>query len=150
MSQTATKLRQTTTAHLMAPTLRNKARFMSVGSMVKFGRVVLRKLKEAQPDTKVVQWYSWLLEYEVSLAGWAAQHAVAQVALIQVRLEGLFERGEAEWERLELIGNPASLPLQNRLRAYVGRYGRELRGGERLMARFSLLWHGVTTSDRQA
>jgi hypothetical protein len=143
MSETAAKLRQTTAAHLMAPKLRNKARFMSVGSMVKFGRVVLRKLKEAQPDSKVVQWYSWLLEYEVSLAGWAAQHAVAQVALKQVRLEGLFERGEAEleaeWERLELIGNPASLPLQNRLRAYVGRYGRQLRGGERLIGSTEIL-----------
>jgi hypothetical protein len=44
----------------------------------------------------------------------AAQHAVAQVALIQVRLEGLFERGEAEleaeWTRLELAANAVSLP----------------------------------------
>ena len=34
MSETAAKLRQTAAAHLMAPKLRNKARFMSVGSMV--------------------------------------------------------------------------------------------------------------------
>ena len=143
MSETAAKLRQTAAAHLMAPKLRNKARFMSVGSMVKFGQVVLRKLKETEPNAKVVQWYSWLSEFAEALAGWATQHEVTQVALEQVRVEGLFERGEAEleaeWTRLDLATNPVSLPLRNRLRAYVGRHGRQLRGGERLIGSTEIL-----------
>ncbi|OWK44254.1 hypothetical protein FRUB_02186 [Fimbriiglobus ruber] len=114
-----------------------------MGSMVQFGRVVLRKLKEAEPNAKVVRWYSWLSEYAEALAGWATQHEVTQVALAQVRVEGLFERGEAEldaeWTRRGLAAHPVSLLLRNRLRAYVGCHGRELRAGERLIGSTEIL-----------
>ena len=50
MSETATAIRQTGSAYLMAPKLRNKTRYMSVGKFVRFGRIVLRKLQEAEPS----------------------------------------------------------------------------------------------------
>jgi len=45
MSETAATLRQTRGAHLVAPKLRNKARFVSVAKFVRFGRVVSGKLR---------------------------------------------------------------------------------------------------------
>ncbi|MGL5094262.1 MAG: hypothetical protein ACRDD1_01645 [Planctomycetia bacterium] len=135
MSETASAIRQTGSAHMMAPKLRNKARYLSVGKFVRFGRIVLRKLQEAAPDAEVVRRYGWVAEYAESLRAWSEQMELVQATLRQVRVEGLFSRGEAvfdeEVERLATSENEVTRLLRNRLRAYVGRYGRGLESGER-------------------
>ncbi len=62
MNETAAAIRQTDSAYLLAPKLRNKARYMSVGAFVRFGRIVLGKLAEAEPNAEVVRRYGWVLE----------------------------------------------------------------------------------------
>ena len=142
MSETATAIRQTGSAYLMAPKLRNKARYMSVGKFVRFGRIVLRKLQEAEPNTEVVQRYGWVSEYAEALRAWSEQMELVQAMLRQVRVEGLFTRGEAvfdeEVERLGVSDNAVSHLLRHRLRAYVGR-GRGLPVGERLVGSTEVL-----------
>jgi hypothetical protein len=143
MNETATTTRQTRSAYLLAPKLRNKARYMSVGTFVRFGRVVLRNLGAAEPTAEVVRRYGWLTEYAAALSAWSEQHELVQVMLNQVRVEGLFSRGQAvldeEWASLGVSDNAVTVALRNRLRAYVGRYGRELPVGERLVGSTEVL-----------
>lgn len=143
MNETATAIRQTGSAHLLAPKLRNKARYMSVGKLVRFGRIVLRKLSDATPSAEVVRRYGWVSEYADAVSAWGEQHDLVQVMLRQVRVEGLFTRGEAmldeAWPRLGVSDNAVSVALRNRLRAYVGRYGRGLPVGERLVGSTEIL-----------
>ena len=143
MNETATAIRQTGSAHLMAPKLRNKARYMSVGKFVRFGRIVLRKLQGAGPEAEVVRRYGWVSEYADALAAWDEQQELVQSVLRQVRVEGLFGRGEAvlaeEWDRRPVSDHPVTVALRNRLRAYVGRSGRGLAAGERLVGSTEVL-----------
>ena len=116
---------------------------MSVGKFVRFGRIVLRKLQESEPSAEVVQRYGWVSEYAEALRAWSEQMELVQAMLRQVRVEGLFTRGEAmfdeEGERLGVSGNAVSNLLRHRLRAYVGRYGRGLPVGERLVGSTEVL-----------
>jgi hypothetical protein len=143
MNETATAIRQTGSAYLVAPKLRNKARFMSVGAFVRFGQIVLRKLQEAEPSADVVRRYGWVSAYADAVSAWSEQHQVVQVMLRQVRVEGLFRRGQAvldeAWERLGVSDHAVSVALRHRLRAYVGRYGRALPVGERLVGSTEVL-----------
>ena len=144
MNAVAAKIRQTRAAHLMAPKLRNKARFMSVGVFVRFGRILLARLGSATPDAEVEKHYAWVREYAESLRAWGEQHALVEVTLSHVRVEGLFERGltllEQEWARASPpSGHPVTEALRNRLRAYVGRWGRAARAGERLVGSTEIL-----------
>ena len=142
MNETAAAIRQTRAAYLLAPKLRNKARYMSVGKFVRFGRLVLRKLREAEPTAELVRRYGWVSEYAEALAAWSEQYEAVQLTLRHVRVEGLFARGEAvlaeEWERAGASNDAVSVALRNRLRAYVGR-GRGLPVGERLVGSTEVL-----------
>jgi len=143
MGDVAAKIRQTRWAHMMAPKLRNKARFMSVGAFVRFGGMLLARLQSATPDAEVEKHYGWVREYAESLEAWGEQHALVEATLRHVRVEGLFERGltllEEEWAKLAPSDHPVTVKLRNRLRAYVGRWGREARAGERLVGSTEVL-----------
>jgi hypothetical protein len=143
LKETAATIRQTNAAYLLAPKLRGKARYMSVGTLVRFGRIVLRKLQEAEPCAEVVRRYGWMSAYAEAIRAWSEQYELVQVMLRQVRAEGLFCRGEAEldasWEQLQMSNNAVSVSLRNRLRAYVGRYSRGLAVGQRLVASTEVL-----------
>ena len=85
----------------------------------------------------------WVSEYADALAAWDEQHDVVRVMVRQVRVEGLFARGEAvldeAWERLKVRDNRVTVALPHRLRAYVGRHGRGLPVGERLVGSTEVL-----------
>ena len=145
INETAKAIRQTDSAYMLAPTLRNKMRYMSVGKFVRFGRILLRKLQEPQPSDELVRRYGWVREYGDDLAAWSEQYTLVEAMVRQVRLEGLFTRGEAEleqqWERLGVNASihPVSVALRHRLRAYVSRHGRQLPVGERLVGSTEVL-----------
>ncbi len=143
MNAVAAKIRQTRSAYLMAPKLRNKARFMSVGVFVRFGQMLLLRLQSATPDAEVEKHYAWVREYTESLRAWGEQHALVEVTLSHVRVEGLFDRGmtllEEEWAKVAPSEHPVTVALRNRLRAYVGRWGRVARAGERLVGNTEIL-----------
>lgn len=143
MNQTATVIRQTRAAYLLAPRLRNKARFMSVEVFVRFGRMLLGQLHASSPNAEVVKHYAWVSEFVADLAAWQEQQTLVQMLLRHVRVEGLFARGRAEldqeWEQLGLSSHPTTVALQNRLRGYVSCGSRGLRPGERLVASTEVL-----------
>ena len=99
--QTNQQIRQTEDAFLLSPTLRNKARFMNVGPLLRFARRVLGLLKRQTPNERAKQRYGWLLEYEEDLAGWLEQYDMVEKTTKRVRLHGLnagtLEALEKEW-----------------------------------------------------
>lgn len=143
MHATAAAIRQTHAAYLLAPRLRNKARFMSAGVFVRFGRMLLRRLRDAVPPPEVVQHYGWVLEFAAELTAWQEQQALVAALLNQVRVEGLFARSvaelEREWEQLPLSMHPTTRALRDRLRGYVARSSRGLVASERLVGSTEVL-----------
>jgi hypothetical protein len=142
LAATAAAIRQTTLAWLLPPRLRNKARFMSVGVFVRFGRLLLARL-QAAPEAEVVQRYGWVAGFAVELAAWHEQYTLVQVFLRQVRVEGLFARAVAEleeaWGPWADEGSPTTRALRGRLRAYVAAGSRGLPPHERLLASTEVL-----------
>ena len=78
LAQTNQRIRQTADAILLSPTMRNKARFMNVGPVLRFARLVLALLKRPSVDERVQGRYGWLLGYEGDLAGWLEQHGLVE------------------------------------------------------------------------
>ncbi|OWK46941.1 hypothetical protein [Fimbriiglobus ruber] len=135
MAATAATIRQTRSAHLMAPTLRARGRYRSVAAFIRFGRFVLRKLQAAEPDADIVTHYGWVTGYAAAMAVRADPHALAQATVRVVRVEGFGARTPAlvaeAWEPLATRDHPTTERLRNRLRAHVGRETRAARPGER-------------------
>jgi hypothetical protein len=143
MHQTATVIRQSTAAYLLAPKLRNKARFMSVGTFVRFGQYLLRHLHTPQPRAEVVTHYGWLTTFAAELAAWQEQQALVQATLTNVRVEGWHARSVAEleldWQELKLSAHPTTTALRQRLLGYARQASAGLRAGERLLASTEVL-----------
>lgn len=133
-SQTNQQIRQTADALLLAPTLRNQARFMNVGPLLRFTRRVLGLLKRETPHERAQQIYGWLLEYEADLAGWLEQYEVVNKTIRRVRLHGLnagtLAALETEW------GTPSERTgtqmVRGHMRVYVLRGVRQIQAGETL------------------
>jgi hypothetical protein len=143
MNETSSAIRQSRWAHLLAPKLRNKARFMSVGKFVQFGRILLRRLQAAEPDSDLVRHYGWVSQYAEDLSAWDEQQEVVHILLRQVRQEGLSARTEAlvvaEWRHVGVSSHPTTVALCHRLRAYLSCCGRGVASGERLVGSTEVL-----------
>ena len=142
LAATAAAIRQPTLAWLLPPRLRNKARFMSVGVFVHFGRLLLARL-QAAPEAEVVRGYGWVAGFAEELAAWHEQCTLVQVFLRQVRVEGLFAHAVAEWKEAwgpwADEGSPTTRALRGRLRAYVAAGSRGLPAHERLLGSTEVL-----------
>jgi hypothetical protein len=143
MNETSAAIRQSRSAHLLAPKLRNKARFMSTGKFVRFGRILVRKLQATDPDPDLMRHYAWVSRYAEELSAWDEQQEIVHILLRQVRQEGLSARTktlvEAEWQHGGVIVNPTTVALCHRLRTYLTRCGRGVAAGERLVGSTEVL-----------
>jgi hypothetical protein len=135
------QIRQTTDALLLSPTLRNQARFMNVGPLLRFARRVLGLLKRENPNEKAQQRYGWLLEYDKDLAGWLEQYGVVEKTIQRVRLHGLnagtLEALEQEWG--ELSAGTGTQMVRGHMRAYVAKNVRQAKPGETLAGSSEIL-----------
>ena len=134
LAQTNQRIRQTADAVLLSPTMRNKARFMNVGPVLRFARLVLALLKRPSVDERVQGRYGWLLGYEEDLAGWLEQHGLVEKTNGRVRLHGLGAGtlGELEKEWGAESERPGTRMVRGHLRAWVSRNARQAREGETL------------------
>jgi hypothetical protein len=141
LQQTNQKLRQTTEAYLLAPTLRPKARFMNVGPLLRFAQRVLRLLESKQPNERVVERYSWLRDYEEALAGWGEEHRLVQTTIERVRRHGVNAHtlGVLEEAWGELSTRTGTTMVAGHLRAYARRYGSRAAAGETLVGSTEVL-----------
>ena len=145
MHQTATVIRQSKAAHLLAPKLRNKARFMSVGKFrLASAGCCWGSCRPAPPRAEVVQHYAWVAEFAVELAAWQEQHgAGANPAAAVVLVEGLHAASRAEleqrWQPLSVSTIRRRRRLRQRLAGYVACASRGLAGEERLLGSTEVL-----------
>ncbi len=120
----AAKLRQTKSAHLLAPRMRVKARFMNVHVQLRFARRVLKLLDRERSCGKAVEYYGWLNDYREDLAIWEREHGLVQTTIEWVRVEGLqagtLPKLEEAWG--ELGTRESTVRIVQQLREYVTQY----------------------------
>jgi hypothetical protein len=135
------QIRQTKDAILLSPTLRNKARFMNVGPLLRFARRVQALLKRENPNEKAQQRYGWLLEYEQDLTAWLEQYDVVTKTIQRVRLHGLNAGTlavlEKEWGTLS--AGTGTQMVRGHMRAYVSKNVRQAKPGETLAGSSDIL-----------
>ena len=141
LAQTASKLRQTRAAHLLAPTIRPKARFMNVGPTLRFAKRVLKLLDAPTPNVRVEEHYAWLRDYREALRGWTSEHAVAEATVAQVRTHGVSQETdiglEAAWANVDWT--PGALAVADRLQTAICAEGEQAKPGEKLVGSTEVL-----------
>lgn len=124
LQNTASKLRQTKAAYLLAPRMRAKARFMNVRVQLRFARRVLKLLQREVPHAKAEEYYGWLRDYQEDLAVWEREHALVQTTIDLVRVQGLHAGTgpllETAWG--EIGTQDSTVGIAARLRDYVTTY----------------------------
>jgi hypothetical protein len=135
LQQVNRKMRQTADAYLVAPTLRPKGRFMSVGPLLRFAKRVLQLLEREKPHEKVVARYGWLRDYGEALEGWLEEHRLVQTTIEWVRRYGInsetLEKLEQTWGKLS--ERPSTAMVAGYMRVYVRKYSRQAQPGETLV-----------------
>ena len=118
------KLRQSKAAHLMAPRVRTKARFMNVRTTLRFAERMLKHLDGPSPSAKAVEHYGWLKGFRAELSVWFREHDLVQTTIARLRVNGLHSATlpalEQAWGE---VGDRAStVALVAGLRDYVVKY----------------------------
>jgi hypothetical protein len=108
LGKTRSAIQQTELAHLVPPSLKQKARFMNLGSQLEWAKVVLTLLEH--PEAECQQWATperledklgWLREFGDDVAAWDECQHVVNVGLTQINEQGL-SRGTAKQFRLNV------------------------------------------------
>lgn len=99
IGQTKQRLQQTMLAYLTPPTPKNKARYMNLESLVRWGTKTLAYLDDPQPvdeqpvdEGKLKEKLGWLRKYRHALAEWDAVLRVVATTLEYIRHEGYHRR----------------------------------------------------------
>jgi len=124
LQSTSAKLRQTTSAYLLAPRMRPKARFMNVQVQLRFAQRILKHLDGEAPRAKAVEYYGWLKDYRDNLATWVREHGLVQTTIELVRVEGLHAQTQSLLDKAwgEIGSCSSTVRIAERLRAYVTSY----------------------------
>ena len=147
---TRTKLNVTLTdlAFLNPPRLRNKARFMNLESVVKWGWRVLQFIKEPKdfPDDpidleKLELKLGWLREFERELREWAKVLAVIEATEKYVRCYGYHKQAGRELEKVlqPLAKRGSSRRLMKGLLDFVKQESDKLKKGQRVLGHTEVL-----------
>jgi hypothetical protein len=136
------RLAQTPLAHLLPPTPRNKARYMNLGPLVKWGRRVLHYLENPAPVAGVAPdpaaleaKLGWVADYREALEEWLPALRVISIVKDYVGKHG-YHRGARAALRKRLADGPSSpmsQRLADRLSAFVARQSAQAKRGERLV-----------------
>jgi hypothetical protein len=140
LQNTSSKLRQTSSAYLLAPRMRPKARFMNVATQLRFAGRILKHLDGEAPRTKAVEYYGWLKDFRADLAIWKQEHGLVQTTIELVRVQGLHKETLALLETAwGAIGSRAStVRIAAQLREYVIQH-RPVQAEERFVASSEIL-----------
>jgi hypothetical protein len=139
--QTKCQVQQTEVAFLAPPFQRPKARYMSVGELLRWGEATLRLLDDK--PAKVMEQVSaerleaklgWLRDYRAALLEWSEWLAVTSVAEEFVRRDGLYEGAADDLEECfpKKLAKASARKLRDELRTHVAGQAAQARPGERL------------------
>jgi hypothetical protein len=102
LGQLKSRLRQTLDAFLVSPSLRPKARYMNLESLLKWSRRILKLLDRDASDTsshasrRAESRYGWLRNYRNSIEKWSRWEATVRASVSYVRTQGLSSGSESE------------------------------------------------------
>lgn len=140
LGQTKASIQQTCDAHLLAPSLRPKARYMNLAPLLKWSRRVLELLDRGAEggvaSSRAEVRYGWLREYRTSLEEWSRCEATVRCGVVFFRTRGVYV-GCAEELATELSLLPAkdhNADLAQEWLAYARTFSASARPGERLVA----------------
>jgi len=91
LGQVKSRIRQTIDAFLASPSLRPKARYMNLESLLKWSRRILELLdRDASGSSGRAELrYGWLRDYRVSIEKWSRWDATVRASVSYVRTRGL-------------------------------------------------------------
>ena len=117
LGQVKARLLQTSDAFLVSPSLRSKARFMNVASMLKWLRKILELLDRGSDggsaSTRAEARYGWLRAYRGAINHWCRAESTVSATVSYTRTHGL--RLGGEWDLLKMLGNRPSCCLGTRI-----------------------------------
>jgi hypothetical protein len=141
IGRTRAAIQQTALAHLTPPALRTKARFMNLGTLLKWGPTILwlldhpeaktrQELSTEQLDSKL----GWLRNFRTDLAGWQECQQVIQRGLKFINTQGLFVGASDQLRTILMadLNHCQSRNLADRLIDFVKNAESQLKPGERL------------------
>lgn len=145
LGEVKARIQQTSDAFLLAPSLRPKARYMNLASLLRWGRNILALLDRGPSggvaSVRAESRYGWLREFRVPLEEWSRWEATVRRSVEFVRTRGLSHGCE-----LELSARLLALPADERdeaLAAELSEFTRTqseaVRPGERLLASTEVL-----------
>ena len=139
-----TKLQTTLTelAFLVPPSLRTKARYMNLDTLVRWGCRALAYLDDPHDilgrtvhRKRLQQKLGWLAEYRSALTTWAELLAVAERAVSYIRRKGYHRHAAKELKRrlLPLARTPSGLRLQAGILEFVKEQARGVKKGQHVL-----------------
>ncbi len=145
LGQVRARLLQTIDAYLVSPSVRPKARYMNLASLLKWCRAILRLLAAKSPLSEAARRarvrYSWLLQYRGAISEWSRWDATIRTVVGFVRNEGLSAGCEKELQE-RLVSRPESerqVCLEVELLQFVRQQSAGLQGHERLVGSTEVL-----------
>jgi hypothetical protein len=142
LGQTKSRLQQTADAHLLAPNLRPKARYMNLARLLKWSRRMLKLLdRGAAATARAETRYGWLRTFRDSIRTWSRWEATVRCGVEFVRTRGLWGGSDRE-----LATHLDSLPTSERDEALAAEFVEFVRvqssctrSGERLVGSTEVL-----------
>lgn len=145
LGQVKVRVQQTRDAFLLAPSLRAKARFMNIASLLRWGRKISSLLDRGptggRASERAAARYGWLREFGGSLQAWSRWEATVRHSVAFLRTRGL-SRGC----QLDLRAHLQALPPDERddalaaeLTEFAGLQCQAARPGERLVGSTEVL-----------
>ena len=141
VGRTRAAIQQTELAHLTPPGLKTKARFMNLGTLLKWGQTVLwlldhpeAKSRQGLTDCRLESKLGWLREFVADLAAWNECQQVIQRGLEFVNTQGVSTGASDRLRVISMEGLSHSLgrDMAERLIAFVKAAEDQLKAGERL------------------
>ena len=145
LSQVKARIQQTSDAFLLAPSLRPKARYMNLASLLRWGRKILCLLDRGpaggRASERAEARYGWLREFRAALEAWSRWEAT-----VRGSVEFLRTRGLSCSCQLDLSARLQALPPEERddilaaeLCTFAGLQSQSARPGERLVGSTEVL-----------
>ena len=92
LGKTTAAIQQTELEHLLPPRKKEKARFMNLGQLIDWARMVEHELTRTESATyrRIVEKLGWIGEFRSELQQWSEYRSLMSTALVMANQEGVF------------------------------------------------------------
>jgi len=139
LGQTKSRLQQTSDAYLMSPSLRPKARYMNLESLLRWSRRILELLARGTAGGRVTERtqarYGWMEKFRGVLGEWSRWEATVRNSVAFIRVRGFYQLCEVDLAA-HLSDRPSAVRhchVEAELVAFAEEQSASARPGERLV-----------------